>query len=479
MKHAWKHLTPILALVFLLAGTARGQQSLPSGRPVAATDALRSALERKGYVAVSLVQEKEWDCFLVECKSGTETFRMLLDTGAADSSLDLGLVKKLGLKHEGEVNGVGIEGSRKGVKVSLCGLSIGGYDARATVDSLSVSAFDFTFTNTDRKRSKLPRIDGLLGNSTLRANFAVIDYQTRTLYLRRPLACSSIPVTDPLRTMLEKKGYVAVRLVQEEYGHFVAECKCGSEAFRLHLDTGAEFSALDMRLVKKLGLKPQGAATGVGIGGTLEGVKVSLRGLSIGDFDMRTTTESLNVVGFDFTAVNAALAQHRKLRPIDGVLGHSHLEVYSAVIDYPNRTLYLRSPLNGLWPEIEGKWVAIEGQAEGRDVPLDPKTPIRVEFKDRQFRLSIGTDQFLCGMHVKPGKDRYTMVFFHPEQELAKELEYRAGGLLKVSGGKLTLCLALDPEAAMGLPVTAKGLPDDFKAPAGSGHLLLEFRREK
>lgn len=398
---------------------------------------------------------------------------MLLDTGAADSSLDLGLVKKLGLKHEGEVNGVGIEGSRKGVKVSLCGLSIGGYDARATVDSLSVSAFDFTFTNTDRKRSKLPRIDGLLGNSTLRANFAVIDYQTRTLYLRRPLACSSIPVTDPLRTMLEKKGYVAVRLVQEEYGHFVAECKCGSEAFRLHLDTGAEFSALDMRLVKKLGLKPQGAATGVGIGGTLEGVKVSLRGLSIGDFDMRTTTESLNVVGFDFTDVNTVLVQHLKLRPVDGVLGNSDLELCSAVIDYPTRTLYLRTPLKGLWPSIEGKWVAIAGQQEGRDVHLDPAAPVRLEFKDRQFHLSDGTTTHKFGLHVQPGKDRYTLFFFDPEQELDEKLNYQTYGLVKVAGDKLTLCLCLDPAKTKGK------LPDDFKAPAGSGHLLFEFRREK
>ena len=470
MNRAWTHLTPLVALLGLLSATADGRQKPP---PVAAADPLRAALETKWYVAVPLVQEKEWECFLVECMSGAETFWMLLDTGAADTSLDLGLVKKLGLKHEGEVNGVGIEGSRKGVKVSLCGLSIGGYDARATVDTLSVSAFDFTVTNTDRKRRKLPRIDGLLGNSTLRANSAVIDYQTRTLYLRRPRACSSSPVTDPLRTMLEKKGYVAVRLVREEYGHFIAECKCGPEAFRLHVDTGAEFSALDMRLVKKLGLKPQGAVTGVGIGGRLEGVKLSLRGLAIGDFDLRTTTESLNVAGFDFTDVNTVLVQHLKLKPIDGVLGHSDLDLCSAVIDYPNRTLYLRSPLAGLWPEIEGKWVAILGQEEGRDVPLDPAAPVWLKFKDRQFHLSDGTTTHKFGLHVQPGKDRYTLFFFDPEQEFAKELKYQTYGLVKVSGDKLTLCLCLDPTRIKGK------LPDDFKAPAGSGHLLFEFRREK
>jgi len=55
---------------------------------------------------------------------------------------------------------------------------------------------------------------------------------------------------------------------------------------------------------------------------------------------------------------------------------------------------------------------------------------------------------------------------------LAKELNYKAGALLKVKDGKLTLCLCLDL-------VKAKEFPDDLKAPAGSGHIVLEFRREK
>jgi hypothetical protein len=42
-----------------------------------------------------------------------------------------------------------------------------------------------------------------------------------------------------------------------------------------------------------------------------------------------------------------------------------------------------------------------------------------------------------------------------------------------VAGDKLTVCLAFDPAKAKGK------LPVDFKAPAGSGHVLLEFRREK
>ena len=59
------------------------------------------------------------------------------------------------------------------------------------------------------------------------------------------------------------------------------------------------------------------------------------------------------------------------------------------------------------------------------------------------------------GMHVKPEKDRFAVTLFKPWEEFDGELEYRAGGLLKVSGDKLTICLALDP-------TKAKALPEDF-----------------
>jgi len=54
-------------------------------------------------------------------------------------------------------------------------------------------------------------------------------------------------------------------------------------------------------------------------------------------------------------------------------------------------------------------------------------------------------------------------------------LKYEAGGLLKVSGDKLTVCLCLNPLKAK----KGKEFPDDFKPPVGSGYQLMEFRREK
>ena len=253
---------------------------------------------------------------------------------------------------------------------------------------------------------------------------------------------------DPLRAVLEKKGYVAVPLIEEE-GRFTVECKIGTETCRLLLDTGAESSSLDAALVKKLGLKHGDEVKFVGIGGIQKGHEVSLRGLLIGDFDTRNMANALPFRSVDLSALNAA-RDRRKHRRIEGVLGDGGLRLTSAVIDYPARTLYLRTPLASLWPEIEGRWVATGGQEDGRERKIDPKAPPRLEFKDRRLHLTDGTKQYTFGLHVKPEVDRrYTLVFFDPEKELAKELlGYDAGGLLKVSGDKLTVCLVLDPTAA-------------------------------
>ena len=322
MKHAWKHLTSFVALLVMLSATADGRQkpqsaTAPPPRPVKAADSISAVMKTKGYVAVPLTQEhEEAGCFTVACKSGPETFRMILDTGAENSSLDLGLVKKLGLKHGDEVQTFGIGGIRKGFEVTLRSILIGSFDSRAMVSAFPFDAFDFTVTNTAQDQRKLPRIDGHLAHS---------------------------------------------------------------------------------------------------------------------------------------------------------ILWHT-----AAVIDYSDGTLYLRTPLDGLWSAIEGTWVAASGQEDGKDRKIDPNAPPRLEFKDRRFHLTDGTKSYTLGLHVgkQPGEVHYAVALFDPKQQFAKELNYKAGGMLKVSGDKLTVCLCLDP-------ATAKGMPDDFTAPAGSGRLLLEFRREK
>ncbi|QEL17675.1 aspartyl protease family protein [Limnoglobus roseus] len=277
---------------------------------------------------------------------------------------------------------------------------------------------------------------------------------------------------DPLSQLMKEQGYVAVPLVQEEAGGaFVVECQSGTEKWRMLLDTGAESSCLDAGLAKRLGLKGQGEAKVVGAAGVQVGAQVSLRGMTIGEYDTRAMGNEVGLAAFDFSAM-AAVQEQRKIPKIDGLLGHAALRLNSAVIDYDTRTLYLRTPLRGLWPKVEGRWTATRGEEDGRARAIDPESPPRLEFKDRQFRLTDGARSYQLGVHVVPDKGRYVMAFFDPAQELARELAYTRGGLLKMDGDRLTVCVSLDT-------ATAQGLPDDFRTSPKSGRLLLEFKREK
>ena len=236
------------------------------------------------------------------------------------------------------------------------------------------------------------------------------------------------------------------------------------------LDTGAESSSFDTALVKKLGLKTEGERVAVGIEGARKGCLVRLRGFTAGPFDTRAMSNEIPVAAFDFAGLNEARVK-RKMPRCDGLLGDAFLRNTKAVIDYPGRTLYVRTPLAVLWPQLAGKWVHTGGEEDGRPRQPDPTAPAWVEFKDRQLHMTDGPNRYRYGMHPAPYKDGYGVALFRPEEEYAEKLTYRTGGLLKVADGRLSLCLALDP-------TKIRAYPEEFKAPAGSGHQLLEFKRE-
>jgi len=600
---AWMPTTLLVGLVALLSATAGGQPKTAVKPPK--SDPLRLMLLKDGYVAVPLLEVE--GSFTVECQIGTETCRMLLDTGSEWCILNTALVQKLGLKLGDEVGMAGIGGVRKGFEVPFRGLTIGDFDTRFTIHKSNFKSADLSDINASMNSRKLPRIDGILGNSFLRLISAVINYPARTLYLRTPLgslwpeiegrwvatggqedgrehkidpkappklefkdrrlhltdgtkqytfglhvipegnhcrlyffdpekelakqlfytsggilkvsgdkltvclcldpsqsnlgeefpddfkagadsghlllefqrekvAGRPVAAAEPVQAVLEKKGYVAIPFVEEKGVPFlIVECKCGTETVRLLVDTGAQVPTMDTSLMKKLGLKPKNKIIAVGIGGVVSGEEVHLKGLSIGDCDMRSMTDAIPFAALDLTALNTVLVQKHKLRPIDGLLGHSLLSATSAIMDYSARILYLRTPFNSLWTEIEGRWVAVSAQEEGLEMAPDPKAPVRLEFKDRRFHLTDGTTSYTFGLHIRRDEDRYTLAFYDPKDELDKELKYEAGGLLKVSGDKLTVCLCLNPLKAK----KGKEFPDDFKPPVGSGYQLMEFRREK
>jgi uncharacterized protein (TIGR03067 family) len=280
------------------------------------------------------------------------------------------------------------------------------------------------------------------------------------------------PSDDPIRAVLLKKGYTAIPLLpgDETESRYRVKCRCGSEDVFFLLDTGAAGSVLDAALAKKLKLESVGKTEFYSFTGRAEADQVRLRGMEVGEFDTRTAFNTLPMTSFDLS-MSTKPVKGKQNATFQGVLGHQALSLCSAVIDYSTHTLYLRQPLGALWPQVEGKWTAVGGEENGERLTLDAKSAPVFEFKSNCIHVTIGETKYHWGIHVRPDESSHVLALFDPKTELDERCEYTALGLLKVTNGKLTVCLARDV-------TKLKALPTEFAAPKGSGLLLLEFEQQ-
>jgi hypothetical protein len=270
---------------------------------------------------------------------------------------------------------------------------------------------------------------------------------------------------NTLRDLLLKDGYTAVPLVREPDGKRIVIARVGEHDLRLVVDTGTSISAFEAAELGKLKAERLGRVE-------VERVnveKVSFRGLRFGNFDTRRTWSKVYGGGVDLTRINRALAE-KKRQPIQGGLCNFDLLNGSAVIDFGNNTLYLRPVKETLWPKLEGKWVGARYQFDGREGRFKPGDGA-VEFKGGHiwFITKDGTTEW--GFHLRDEGNLYRVGLFDPKaDELADDFKYSSGGLLKLTGDKMTLVMEQGP---------IRKEPTEFAAPAGSGLLLVEYERAK
>lgn len=275
---------------------------------------------------------------------------------------------------------------------------------------------------------------------------------------------------DQLRALLTKQNYVAVPMTGNKE-HFTVPCRIGDESFRMLIDTGAHLSFIDEKLSRRLGLALGTERQWQMLGAVMTGCDVTVRGLQIGGFDTRLVGGGTTLVACDMSSLNDRFREQGE-PPIAGIIGHRGFTFCSAVIDYPSKTLYLRTPVVGLWPKIEGEWIASRREEDGKADPIDPKVPSRVAFKNRELTLTDAGERRKFGFHVAPGDGCLLLLLYTPGEELAKEFHYRTAGLLIVDDNRLKIVLGIDPGKT-------KASASECTAPAGSGHLLLEFQRPK
>ncbi|QJW96387.1 pepsin/retropepsin-like aspartic protease family protein [Frigoriglobus tundricola] len=281
------------------------------------------------------------------------------------------------------------------------------------------------------------------------------------------------PPPDPLRDLLLKDGYTAVRLDREPDGKRVAAARIGRHDLRLMVDTGTSFSAFDTAGLDKWGAERMGGTVGEGLAGKVKAENVNLRGLMIGEYDTRRAWAVVCGVGVDLAGLNKARAE-QKLPPIQGLLGTLDLLNGSAVIDFGTNTLYLRPVKETVGPQLEGKWVGATWEFDGNRGQYKPGDAA-IEFKGGRVRLtdpSGGTTEW--GFHLADEGDQYRIGLFDPKADKLADgfTAYPGGGLFKLTGDTLTV---VTPRPG----AREVKEPTEVAAPKGSGLMLVEYKRAK
>jgi hypothetical protein len=215
-----------------------------------------------------------------------------------------------------------------------------------------------------------------------------------------------------LRAFLEGQGYVGVPFLPWNSGYFVIEARVNGKQAFLIVDTGAPHSCLDPGRTKDFGVKWLGSKN-LAFGG--------IDSLEVGPI----RTGRRDIFDFDLTPSNKVLASNGNPEA-HGLLGSDFLGHYRAIIDYPNRKLYLQ-------PKAEEATVAVKASPApaphrctvgfwnltGRDGTLIVEGTARTLAKNRSVRIDL-TRQF--EWHIEGGPKNSVRV---PESESEHEVVIR------------------------------------------------------
>lgn len=268
---------------------------------------------------------------------------------------------------------------------------------------------------------------------------------------------------DPRRAALLKAGYTAVPLTYEPKNLcFFVDGTIEAEKVKFFVDSGARVTAIDAKVAKAAKLELGEETSSPALGGVSTTRQTAYSKMNIGPVD----------IGKDWAWLDGEVGDvSRMVGSPQAVLGIEILGTRGAVIDYPNRTLYLRPPLVSAWPRFSGTWEVTSWQEEGAARKLDPKAPPTFKFADQRLKFTDGAETREFDMFLWPNYECDSVLFYNYGRK--KPEPPAAGGLVSFKDGTMTACMMLNPvKREEGYPI-----PTEFAAPKGSGRVLLELKR--
>lgn len=142
-----------------------------------------------------------------------------------------------------------------------------------------------------------------------------------------------------LKKLMEGKGYHRIKLKFTETNHFELVARINKIEGNFILDTGASSSCVGFEAIEHFKLLAEDSeirAAGAGATNMLTRI-ASQNTIEIKGWKKK----KIDLVLFDLTHVNEALVNH-KAEKVHGIIGADILKGGKAVIDYKNKSLYLK-----------------------------------------------------------------------------------------------------------------------------------------
>ena len=295
-------------------------------------DAARKAplvefLELQGYKPARFRVEPNGHV-MIPIRANRKVLRFLLDTGVSRSALDAQAAQYLDVKvHDGNGEVSALAGSVKARSAVLAEIELGGLRLR----NVDVNVFDLNRRRVLVDREHKP-VDGLLGADILKRLGALVDYGNRTLFVGEDAAAS----TTALHAFLKHHRYEHADFKVWDSGHLELPAKVNGEALAFVLDTGASRSVLDAGVVELLSLPVTETRTrAYGIDVDAGALRIArLQSLEIGPV-------ALHIRNLFCIDLNPRVDGDRPI--IHGLVGGDVLTLFSGIIDYRSRRLYLKT----------------------------------------------------------------------------------------------------------------------------------------
>ncbi|TRO67191.1 retropepsin-like aspartic protease [Christiangramia sabulilitoris] len=142
-----------------------------------------------------------------------------------------------------------------------------------------------------------------------------------------------------LKKLLEEKGYHRIKMKFTKTNHLELVAKINDIEGNFILDTGASSTCVGIDAIEHFDLLSEDSdIKAAGAGATNMLTQVSQKNtLQINDWKKK----KVDLVLFDLKHVNEALVNH-KAEKVHGIIGADILKKGKAIIDYKNRTLFLK-----------------------------------------------------------------------------------------------------------------------------------------